>query len=232
MDCIGCGAPDTRIKDTMDSGIEARRHRTCAACGGYFFSNESADSRTYRGPARSNSSQEKPKSTQDKRRPTQDRAISRDERPPPGEDPPLRPGNSDGGLGGDPSGAGSGAGPETDTTVGSGPDPWKKNKEIWAPAEWNRKFGMVWTNKYQRFYGDAGDGKACANLAALIERFPVEEILAAQDEAPQMFQAYLASDDPVVVKEKHPFVFFVTRFSRLRATKGEDAGGRKLPDYG
>lgn len=218
MDCIGCGEPGTRIKESMDSGPDVRRKRTCDACGGYFFSDEVGDDRTYRGPARSPRAQEKAKFGHG-------RPVSAQEKPPPIQNPTPRADSGSGGVGGG---------------LPSDPDPDRKGsstevdrKGIWSPSDWCRKYGIAWTGKYQKFYGSASDPKACSILGELLERLPRAEVMAAQAIAATMFRRFLASEKPSVVDASHPFAFFVTDFGSLRLDPGTaETGGRKVPEYG
>lgn len=211
MDCLACGTPDTKIKDSMDKGTVIERKRTCA-CGAYFFSTETPDIKTLRVPGVTGIPA---RSSQDPAHPIKTQVNPSQVRPPPSQDstPPADSGH--GGVGGGLS-SGSGSGPDSGSgTKGEDPNPWK-TRGVWSPDIWNRKYGIAWTGKYQRYYGMSSDSKACGALGDLLERLPTADVLRAQENATRMFEAFLASDAPKVVKAKHPFAFFVTEFGGLR----------------
>ena len=81
-------------------------------------------------------------------------------------------------------------------------------------------------------YGMAGDAKSCSTLAAVLEGLPEKEVLAAQAKAPGMFAEYLADKSPKLVKDRHPFAFFVGVFGGLRveAASGSSWRPSDLPE--
>jgi hypothetical protein len=120
----------------------------------------------------------------------------------------------------------------------SGPDPDRGSPNpslitrIWKPYDWCLKYGLAWSQKYHKFYGNTSDAKGCSALTELLARLPIGEVIEAQQSAHRMFTAFLASESPAVVRAKHPFAFFVTDFGGLRVEEPAAPGGKKLPDYG
>lgn len=232
MDCIACGLPNTRVKETMDDGLTIRQRRVCA-CGATFYCNNTPDVRTLRIAHPGVWADPVTGLPQPERR-ARPRTLARreqsllgpiggvpirtnaDPHPPPADKspPPGQPGTGGvgGGLSSDPDPVRIGSTTEGDLSPGG---IWK-NRGIWSPVEWRQKYGVAWTGKYKRFYGMRSDGKACGDLGDLLEALPVPEVKAAQARAPEMFRVFLADEAPVVVKAKHPFAFFVTEFGGLR----------------
>lgn len=120
---------------------------------------------------------------------------------------------------------------------GSSPSPSKEEEESAAPPardpsaaggataqpwrsayEWGESFKLPWAVKYSgRFYGNAGDGKAQRDLEdQVLSKMPEGELKALWDRRGEHFAMYLASDDPFLVKSRHPFAMFVVRFCDFR----------------
>jgi hypothetical protein len=96
-----------------------------------------------------------------------------------------------------------------------GGDP-ERVPEIWPPSEWLKKFGAAWQRRWNNFYGQAGDSKACGTMADMLEKLPREEILRCQERAAEMFSEFLAGTGETAIARKHPFAFFVGDFGTLR----------------
>ena len=90
---------------------------------------------------------------------------------------------------------------------------------VWAAADWLDAFGKAWSAKLAagaRHYGNTTDAKACSDLAALLEELPQTDLLAAQERAGAMFAEFFAERTRDLVKARHCFAFFVTRWGQLR----------------
>jgi uncharacterized protein YdaU (DUF1376 family) len=101
----------------------------------------------------------------------------------------------------------------------------------WTPAIWIRQFGIAWGKTYEgRFYGGgAADGIASGKLSDILKELPEAETRAAEERSETMFAEFLADQTPPLVRERHPFSFFVQRWNGLRhpalAARGS-AGGK------
>jgi hypothetical protein len=97
------------------------------------------------------------------------------------------------------------------------PDP---EPEVWSAHVWHRNFGMAWSESYNTMAlpgGGAASVKATEDLAGMLAGFNRSSAMAAQARAASMFAEYLGDQSPIVVKNRHPWPWFVTRFQGLLA---------------
>jgi hypothetical protein len=64
--------------------------------------------------------------------------------------------------------------------------------------------------------GSTAGSRATADLSEQLDALPRGERLAAQARAQVMFAEYLGADEPELVRRRHPWPWFVTRFHGLR----------------
>lgn len=100
---------------------------------------------------------------------------------------------------------------------GSDPDQTRSNDEAtWSEFVWCRRFGNRWAEaKKRQSYGHGGDTKSIATLGDILRSLP--DRAACQANATAIFDAYLRDTNPILVREGHPFAFFVSRFNGILA---------------
>ena len=102
-------------------------------------------------------------------------------------------------------------------------------KSAWTPHEWWTKFGAAWREHYNTMAGPGGGDGAARATGALGEelgRMNAGARAVAERRAPGMFREFLADASPGMVKARHPWAWFVTRFGGLLVPTKEPAQAR------
>lgn len=134
---------------------------------------------------------------------------------------PSTPTNSGWGVGGDlPSGSGSSSGSRSDLPSEpiSNPERARVDGKRWNAERWKKLFGYAWSEAYNTPalpWGGPAESKAVANFGDIIDALSDTAALAAQDRAATMFEEFLGDRSPSVVRARHPWSWFVTRFPGL-----------------
>jgi hypothetical protein len=115
------------------------------------------------------------------------------------------------------------------TPIHTTPEP-QKASVFWTGWQWRERFGRAWAERYQQlaYGGGDADAKASGDLRDQLSALPDLERKAAQDRAPAMFAEFLADESPGMIKARHPFSWFVTRFNGLRVP-AQALGPAKTP---
>lgn len=106
----------------------------------------------------------------------------------------------------------------------SDPDPSRQSDGeapraiLWRGPDWFKAFAKAWCAKYGVLAmagSEAGD-IATGDLTDRLERLSRDERLAAQARAGVMFGEFLGEDEPKIIRARHPWSWFATRFDGLR----------------
>jgi len=103
----------------------------------------------------------------------------------------------------------------------SAPDQTRSNPEATSPlsaSDWHRNFERAWSAAYNTMAlpgGGEAAAKAVADLSDQLGKLKSSARSAAERRAPEMFREYLADASPAMVKARHPWAWFVTRFGGL-----------------
>jgi hypothetical protein len=112
---------------------------------------------------------------------------------------------------------GVGGGLSSDSDSGSDPDLHTPQTRAWTSEDWYRKFGQAWALKKGRLAygrGSMADARATGSLSDILGSLGAEAARA-QAIAPAMFEAFLGLDDEKLIKEQHPWSWFVSRFNGI-----------------
>ena len=90
---------------------------------------------------------------------------------------------------------------------------------VWPGEYWLGRFATAFEKVRGQSYVGTADDTAVERLQVAIARLPQREASAAQQRADEMFREYLTSDARDVVRARHNFVFFVTRWGDLRLSR-------------
>lgn len=77
-------------------------------------------------------------------------------------------------------------------------------------------------------WGGEASARATANLGDMLGALAPAAALAAQGRAGLMFAEYLSDPSPAVVKARHPWAWFVTRFQGLLVLQKQAAAPRDV----
>ena len=110
------------------------------------------------------------------------------------------------------------------------PLPPSKNgtSKLWTAIEWRRRFDRAWSEAYNTMATPGGGesaARATADLGDQLIGLPLEATVDAQARAGAMFAEYLGDTKPDVLKARHPWSWFVTRFRGLLVPAKSPAAG-------
>lgn len=88
----------------------------------------------------------------------------------------------------------------------------------WTGGDWHKRFNRAWSEAYNTAalpWGGMATSKAIGELDDMLGEMDPGARAAAEARAPAMITEYLRDRSPAIVRSRHPFSWFVTRFQGL-----------------